>query len=280
MATRTWVGGTSSDWGTASNWAENVVPADDDEVYIVSGVVDIDGSDQSAVTLDLMVVGPQYTGTIGSTLTALQINSDVFDFSGMGTYSYLSGTLDTVTIQNTSTSTTALTLSECTIDTLRVLGGNGTVTIDDASTVTTKIEQVGATAITTSIASDTTIGGSCELVIEAGKMELNVAVPTITVFGGSLESDHTGTVTTLEIYDGLVRWSPSADCTITTLTVYGGKFDASESTTPTYTVTDTTVHAQGVIDERSGLLNATWSNSVLMEGGQVLYDINRRVVIY
>jgi len=224
-------------------------------------------------------VGSQYTGSIGTAASPLQIGATVFDFAGMGSVNHFSGALDTVTVQNTGTSATALWLSESTIDTLRILGGNGTITIDDGSTLTSKVEQIGATACTTDIASDTTFGGSCELVIDDGVLELNKACPTITTFGGSLKVTVDGTVTTLNMYDGLVRWTPTEDCTITTLTVYGGKFDSSESTAPSFTVTNTTLF-DGIIDERSGLLNATWTNSVVMEGGQVYYDINRKVAIY
>jgi len=279
MATRTWDGSVDGDWTITGNWVENVVPVSGDEVYIVSGSVDIDASDQSAVDLDLLVVGSQYTGSIGTAASPLQIGATVFDFAGMGSVNHFAGVLDTVTVQNTGTSATALWLSESTIDTLRILGGNGTITIDDESTLTSKVEQIGATACTTDIASDTTFGGSCELVIDDGVLELNKACPTITTFGGSLKATVDGTVTTLNMYDGLVRWTPTEDCTITTLTVYGGKFDSSESTAPSFTVIDTTLF-DGIIDERSGLLNATWTNSVVMEGGLVYYDINRKVAIY
>jgi len=144
----------------------------------------------------------------------------------------------------------------------------------------TTIEQIGADGVTLNIADSTTIGGSCALTMDSGKLELNQAVPTITVFGGELEAVlDTGTVTTLEQYGGRIRWKPSNTCTITTLTLYSGLFDSRDSTSATFTITSTTVFG-GIIDERSGLQNAIWTNPISMEGdGEVRYDIGREITV-
>jgi hypothetical protein len=110
-------------------------------------------------------------------------------------------------------------------------------------------------------------------------MELNQAVPTITIFGGDLEAAlDSGTVTLLEQYGGKCRWSPSADCTITTLLLYSGLFDSRDSTAPTFTITTTTIHQDGTLDERSGLENATYG-SIALEGGDIRFDSGRAVTI-
>ena len=70
MATRTWQGGTGV-WNLAANWSPATIPANTDDVYIVSGSVDITGEDQSTVTLNSLTVGTQYSGTIGSSGTKL-----------------------------------------------------------------------------------------------------------------------------------------------------------------------------------------------------------------
>lgn len=279
MADKTWIG-TDGAWGTAGNWSPSGVPVASDDVYIVSGSDDITGSDQSAVTLDSLTVGSQFTGSIGTSGTKLQINATEFDYSGNGTTAYFDGNLTTATIQNTSTDDDALHISTSTITTLRVLGGRGTIQLANSCTISTTIEQIGAEGATLTIADGTTIGGSCTLTMDSGQVELNEAVPTVTTFGGELIATlDSGTITTLNMYGGSVRWRPTASCTITTLNLYSGLFDSRESLSTTYTITNTTVHENGSVDERSGLANAIWTNPINMEGGEILYDTGRTVTI-
>ena len=232
--------------------------------------------------LGRLVVGAGYSGNIGESGTPLEIDATSFDFSSSGTSTYLEGTYTTVTVLDTTSSSTALNISgdSDTITTLRILGGSGTINIASSCNITTTIEQIGATGIVTNIADGTTIGGSATLTIDSGRLELNQAVPTITVFGGDLEATlDSGTVTLLEQYGGKVRWKPSAACTITTLTMYSGLFDSRDSTAPEFTITNTTLHQEGTIDERSGLLNTTYTNPIAIEGGEVRYDAGRSVTI-
>ena len=39
------------------------------------------------------------------------------------------------------------------------------------------------------------------------------------------------------------------------------------------------IHENGTLDERSGLENATYTNPIAIEGGQVRYDTGRTVTI-
>ena len=279
MATRTWQGNTDSDWGTASNWVENAVPVDADDVYITSGSVSIDGYDASATELTSLTVGSSYTGTIGSNGAPLKIDATTFNFAGASD-AYIDTCIFTnLIVQSTSSSSTALNLSNVTITNLRVFGGFGTVTVSSGE-ITTKIEQIGADGVTLNIADGLTIGGSCTLTVDSGILQLNQAVPTITVFGGLVDIQlDSGTITTLNQYGGRIRWIPTASCTITALNIYSGLFDAKDSTSPTYTITDATVHENATIDERSGLENATYTNPVSIEGGEIRYDSGRSVTI-
>lgn len=282
MATKTWTGTTNSNWNEAGNWSPSGVPASSDSVYITSTSDDIVGYNGSAVALADLVVGQQFTGKIGTSGTKMQIDATNFDYSGVGESAYFEGTYTTLTVQNTSTADTALNLSGSsdTITTLRILGGRGTINIASSCNIVTTIEQIGADGVTTNIADSTTIGGSCALTMDSGKLELNQAVPTITVFGGELEAVlDAGTVTTLNQYGGRIRWKPSASCTITTLTVYSGLFDSRDSTAPAFTITNATVHENGIVNEASGLQNATWSTPIAMEGGEVKYDIGREITV-
>jgi hypothetical protein len=92
----------------------------------------------------------------------------------------------------------------------------------------------------------------------------------MTIFGGEcICTLDGGTVTTFNQYGGRVRWNPTAACTITTLVIYDGLFDSRESTSPAYTITNCTVHEQGILDERSGLANAIYTNPINCEGGEI-----------
>ena len=205
---KTWTGATgTSVWGTAGNWSPSGVPASTDSVYIVSGSVDITGEDQSAVALARLVVGAGYSGNIGTSDVKMEIDATTLDFASSGTSAYLEGTYTTVTVLDTTSSSTALNLSgdSDTITTLRILGGSGTINVASSCSITTTIEQIGASGIVTNIADGTTIGVSATLTMDSGRMELNQAVPTITIFGGDLEATlDEGAVTLLELYDGKV----------------------------------------------------------------------------
>ncbi len=91
MATRTWVGGTSGKWTTAANWSPATVPVDDDDVIVNAGSVSIDdGLDQSAIDLDSMFIGGDYTGEVGNSPTApLKIGCDSLVIDGGGQNHYI-----------------------------------------------------------------------------------------------------------------------------------------------------------------------------------------------
>jgi len=282
MATKTWTGDVDGDWSDLNNWDEGAVPVNGDDVFIVSGAVDIDGGDYSAVDLDRLVVGPKYRGTIATTGTKLQVNATNLDYAGNGDKAWLFGTFGTVTVQDTSTNDNALNLdgSSDTITTLRVLGGKGSINVSADCEISTAIEQIGADSVTLKIADGTTIGGSLTLTIDSGKVELSEAVPTINMLGGYLEIDvDGGTFTTISQYGGKIQHSPTDSCTITTLVIYSGKFDSTESTAPEFTITTLTIHEDGTLDERSGLANATYTNPLNMEGGEIRTDAGRELTI-
>jgi len=279
MADRLWVGVTDV-WDLASNWSPATVPVADDDVYITSGSQDIATADESDVALGRLVVGAGYSGSIGDG-GALSIDATSLDYSGQGSTANFKGTYTTVTVQDTSTSDTALKLdgSSDTIATVRILGGKGTVTLAAACEITGTIEQIGASGVTTVISDGITLT-TVDVLCDSGKLQLNEAPTNLTVFGGDVDALlDTGTITAVDMYGGRLRWSPSAACTITTLTVYSGTFDSRNSSAPEFTITNTTVHEAGIIDERSGLANATYTSPVQIEGGRVMFDIGRTVTL-
>ena len=210
----------------------------------------------------------------------MQISATDFDYSGRGDTCYIEGDFTTITVQETSTSANALNLYGAGADditTLRILGGRGTINVDASQDVTT-VEQIGADGVTLVIADSTDLTGA-SLTMDSGTVEANQAFPTMTIFGGDcICTFDTGTVTTFNQYGGRVRWNPTAACTITNLTIYAGLFDSRDSTSPTYTITNCTIHEQGILDERSGLGNAIYSNAISVEGGEIKV-IDRAVTI-
>jgi len=267
----TWVGGASSVWTNTANWSPAQLPISGDSVFIVSGSVDITGVDQNDIVLARLVVGTKYSGSIGSSGTKLQISATDFDYSGRGDTCYIEGDFTTITVQETSTNANALNLygaGDDDITTLRILGGRGTINVDASQDVTT-VECIGADGVTLVIADSTDLTGA-SLTMDSGTVEVNQAFPTMTIFGGEcICTLDGGTITTFNQYGGRVRWNPTASCIITTLVIYAGLFDSRDSTSPTYTITNCTIHEQGILDERSGLANAVYTTPINCEGGEI-----------
>lgn len=67
MATRTWTGATNGDFNTAGNWAEGSVPVSGDDIYFLSGSVNLDTNlNQAGVAPGIVQIG---TGNTSSTFT-------------------------------------------------------------------------------------------------------------------------------------------------------------------------------------------------------------------
>ena len=92
MATRIWLGTSSSSYTATGNWADATVPIDDDDVVISAHAVNAITSnlDQSAVSLNSFVVEDGFNHNIGTTSAMLQIlllgdGPTVFKYAGTGT---------------------------------------------------------------------------------------------------------------------------------------------------------------------------------------------------
>jgi len=272
-----WVGA-SDVWDLASNWSPAAVPVATDDVYITGGSQDIAAADESDIALGRLVVGAGYTGNIGSG-GALHIDATSLDYSGQGSTANFKGTYTTVTVQDTSPSTTALNLagSSDTIATVRILGGKGTVTLGATCEITGAIEQIGATGVTTLLQNGITLS-TVDVTCDSGTLRMEETPTNLTVFGGEVVAElNTGTITAVDIYGGRLRWNVTAAVAITTLVVYAGTFDSRDSAAPEFTIGTATVHEAGTLNEMSGLENATYTNPINLEGGNVLFDIGRQV---
>ena len=275
MADKLWVGA-DDDWATSGNWSPVDKPIAGDDVYITGGTQDI-AAYSEAIALGRLVVGAGYSGSIAE----LTIDASSIDYSGQGTTAIFKGTYPTVTVQDTSTSDTALKIdgSGDLVGVVRILGGKGTVTLGANCEITGTIEQIGASGVTTIIQDGITLT-TVDIICDSGKLQINEAPTNLTLFGGDVDALlDAGTVTAVDIYGGRLRWSPTASCIITTLTVYSGTFASRESAAPEFTITNSTVHEAGIIDERSGLENARFYNPVNMEGGRIHFDIGRSITL-
>lgn len=100
MATTAWRGTQSATWSLAANWT-NGVPTNGDVVIfdqkLADGAYSPYGEDQSAVTLDRLIVSDVYTGTIGSSDKYLQINTGDYISNGkQAGAAYIHGTLTNI----------------------------------------------------------------------------------------------------------------------------------------------------------------------------------------
>jgi len=280
MANKTWVGtdtGNEGDWSVAANWSPSGVPVASDDVYFVSGSQDVTaGLDQSAVTLLSLNFGTKYTGSIE---TALQIDATTLDYANKIGTVILTGTFTTANIQATAIDSPALKFTSATIATLRVTGGSGTVFVDSGSTVSSVIEMIGANSVRVEIESGATVSAA-DITIDDGKFLTYEEVDTVTQFGGLVEFlNSAGTTNAITMYKGKCKYKVTGATTLTTLIIYGGFFDTRGSNAPSHTITNTTVYAGGMIDERNGLENCIYINPVALNGGVVKCDFGREVTI-
>lgn len=286
MANKTWTGTSSSVWDLDANWSPSGIPAAADTCFIVSGDVDITGATVASGSVTRIVVGANYTGSIGTSALNLGVDCADLDYGGRGDEAHFLGTYTTVTVQETGSGDSALNIygngTDDRLTTLRIVGGRGGINIDGTCKFNTGavIDQIGSNSVTTTLGSAITFDGTCQATIDSGVFVMDVAIPNITMFGGTLESTlASGTITLWEIYDGRAKFTPTASCTITQLVMYGGNFDTEDSTAPSFTIVDCTLFDSSLLSENSGLRNISFSSPVEMEGGEIKYDIGRTVVI-
>ena len=99
-----------NDFNTTANWSRGSKPTADDVVYFTTGSSSVlYGLNQSGISLDQMIVGPGYSGNIGTNTAALQINADAGGEKGMtlggsGFYYNISGNIENINVtQNLGT---------------------------------------------------------------------------------------------------------------------------------------------------------------------------------
>lgn len=274
MATKTWIS-TDGNWNTAGSWSPSGVPIAGDDVYFVSGSQDVTTGASSSVVLASLNFGTKYTGST----VQLTTGATVVDYANKIGTVILEGTYPTVNVQATASDNPALKFDDSTITNLRITGGSGTIYIDENSTITGEISMIGCRSARLEIQAGATVSAS-DITIDAGTLITYEEVDTVTQFGGLIEFiNSAGTTNTITMYKGIVKYKVTGATTLTTLLMYGGFFDMRGSNAPSHTITNTTVYAGAMIDERNGLENTSYTNPIAMNGGVVKCDFGREVTI-
>lgn len=253
MATKSWQSVSSTDWATAGNW-NGGVPTSNDHA-IVNGGVSIAGYDASAVDLDSLNIGPDFTGAIGST----------------GSYLIVAG--DLVNIKTTTQAS---------------IRGARDIYLDTGGTYTSDVVYIDSTAVNQTIYLKGTI---TDLMVNHGR----VVLVSGTVAELHVVWDGTGTAPTVEIqtptitlanvhrYGGTVRMTQAG--TVTTTRQNGGDFEATAGTltnayvsggalrdTTTTTTTLLHIYPGGRVDYRSNVAGKTVTTTEVYGSGELLYD--------
>ena len=299
-----WTGAVDGDYSNNSNWTNDVPTTNNTaDVYFTTGSVDCNENlPTSAEGVDYrqLTIGPKYTGTIGSSTVPLELydglNGGVVDvFYGQKTgqvFLYANITGDLV-VESTSTSNPSLAIvasAAGSVSSIKITGetyitgGNGTVLFEKL-VLSGDVYMVDCKGVTLEVGEDCVIA-TTDFFVGEGRLLLNSLATSggITITDGLVEILGSGSVNldSLTMYGGTVKWklTPSSSVNIITLlTMYGGFFDARGATAPSMTITDTTIYKGAIIDERNGLSNITYTNSIVTHGGVIMCDPFRTIEV-
>tara|TARA_R100000655_G_scaffold71369_2_gene109751 strand:+ start:7138 stop:7965 length:828 start_codon:yes stop_codon:yes gene_type:complete len=274
MATLTWIGA-DGNWNTAASWSTGALPTNGDDVYFVSGSNDVTTGPTSAVNLNSINFGTKWSGSAVKITT----NATTIDYANKSGTVILEGTYTTINVQATSGDNPALTLDDSTITTMRITGGSGTVLIQSNTSVSGAIDMIGCKSARLEIEAGSNVSAA-DITIDAGRVVSYEELDSITQYGGVVTMANAGgTTNTVNLYKGILKYQPTSTATLTTLTVYGGYFDLRGCNTPTHTITNTSIYSGGMIDERNGLSNTTWTNPINSFQGVFVPDNSRSITV-
>ncbi len=261
-----------NDWNTAANWSGSTVPVDSDDVWF-DGIGDdasddaLYGLDQSAIQLTTLQITGGYTGAIGQTANGyyLIIDSTTTSFESGGNATWLNGRLVAINVTGGAGGPNMLQL-DGDIDNLRVLssGAGGTVTIKN-STVLDNVYVNSAPNVKVVIGTSVS---SLDLIdATTGSVSCDSACVTINCGGSAVVAHTTGAVTTANMRGGILKYNGSG--TLTTANIFEGLLSLLENYTTAVTITTVNSYG-GVVNSANGLGNVTISNKNEFGGGQIL----------
>jgi hypothetical protein len=284
-----------NDFNTLANWVDDAetpstagaLPTTSDEVKFLPHPTDEDvagnpvsydvlyGLNQSNTALASLRVPNSYRGTIGDSVNSYYLNIDVTDGSGVTVINsscpalWLQGSHDSMTVAQTRNTAHALELGTGTITALRLLGAGvqGTITVKDGNVITNGwIVDVGGANI--KIGTSGTVISTLET--NAQRLQLDRGLTNLNASGGDIT--HTaGAIGTINNRGATIRYNGTSDVAVLnnytgTFTTVGNRFhDIAVGTT-------SAAIWGGVITDRSGLKNVTWTTNIIVYGGTVQSD--------
>jgi hypothetical protein len=285
MATTYWTGAAADgDWSNNSNWSGSA-PANGDDVFVESGSDDIDtGLAQSAVALSSLNIAQDFTGTIGTSGTALAIGSSEVNIgyskansptgSGRIHLDLGSATAAQVVVYNTGR-TPADTGSRS----LRIIASNASTDIFVRGGLVEVAGQAGETTTIGDLTVDATNANSVvqlghvganavtctNINVSDGTVYLNSLATTVNVDGGTVTTEGDDTVTTVNVRGGSFR--SNATGTITTLNARGGVTEFTRSS-EARTVTTLNLYPDAIVEIDTAVVTLT--NNVAPDNGAAM----------
>lgn len=209
-----WTGGTSGDINVAANYSTAAIPVGNDRLFFTTNgtfAPNVNMAALTAVDLDLLYVGPQFTQDIGTSGAPLDISADKVIHQGSGCLYYKDGggTTDWLIVDSPNM-TLAAKLTGTTISHIHVVSG---AVKCDASLGAVALARIDQNAHVTWEAGAGTITA---LWMDGGVMTNSAVVTTGIVTGGVLTKE-TEEIVTLWLGNGTVVYNaPTTTGTITT----------------------------------------------------------------
>tara|TARA_R110000824_G_scaffold7386_4_gene33170 strand:+ start:1699 stop:2043 length:345 start_codon:yes stop_codon:yes gene_type:complete len=111
--------------------------------------------------------------------------------------------------------------------------------------------------------------------MDSGKIETARGTTDATVSGGTLKMTGSQATTTITQSGGLVDYQTSG--TLTNLLLDNGTFSLEKNPSTSVTITNTTIQ-DGLLSERSGMKNVTYTTRIKMDGaGGFIADVGRQI---
>jgi len=273
-----WTGGesaTTKTFTTAANWG-GTAPSNDDTL-IINSTSDTIGGAATGLTGITFRVGSGFTGTIGSSTTYLDLDGPLCEFASGGTAAYITGTWTNFRITGGSASPLFLNLkgnASTAITTLLASRLSGTVTVGSSAAVTT-VQMNGSNVGTIDLASSIT--GLANISVTEGTIACASTISgTASVIGGTLQTSGTSAYPTIEIdTDGSCDYRSSG--TVTTLNIFDGVFTSRDNETAGFTITTANNHSGGRLLLDGALNNATVTNPISMLGGDASFAVGSTI---
>jgi hypothetical protein len=228
MATKVWVGGTSTlegDVNTAANWSPAVVPIATDDVYFDSSSTQAVTTSLSALSaINLGSVTIDCTYAIGTVDADLELQTDECYIKKATTAVYLD-----------FGSTTAVTITQDAGSNVNVIAAHASGVVNQNGGVMNLGVPVGQAATFATInkrAGTLTVGDDATLTTvnsDAGSTTLKSGGTTLNILKGSVTTEGSGTWTTINIDDTGILY-PNSTGTVTTTNIdSGGGLNATKS---------------------------------------------------